>query len=824
MSDCWCCDRGTPISPRTVFNRPGLSALKYRVGTFSSFRRAMLESIANEPQLRLWTSRAEDDYGIEIIELWAYLADILTFYQERIANEAFLRTVVQRDSVMKLAALIDYALAPGVAATAYLAFTVDKTNPAIPASLRVQSKPASGQSPATFETEATMNTSAAVNQVRVWSVPTADLENYGANNTQAIVLYGGSDLKVGQSLIYFAGSHIEEKKITDLTTTERGQQLTWSPPIATAYPNGAEVYRFGRKFQLFGSSAPPSFAKPVLDSQGNIASSKPVATDFSQSSTTTLYLDGVVKNLEANSQVLVIIPGDSTALFTITAVKQVGRTFSPQTVGTTTTGTTTVGALSGTVTQIDLQPVAFPTAVKAVSDIRTIQVYELTSGEISFSRRNFGGSSAQIPAGTFKVYSDKVRTTDLTVGSLAMIADDSGQAEQITITKVSAFSSILVEQGITIEFTPPLTKAYDGETAELYGNVVKATHGETVKDETLGSGDGTQASQTFTLKKSPVTYTPDATAARGAKTSLQVAVDGVYWTEATNFFGREASDRIYVTSIDDDDALHIQFGDGLRGARLPTGVNNIHAKYRKGWGTAGSVAASKLTTLLDAKPGLKSATNPAPSFGWAEPETLAEARQNAPTTVLTFDRAVSLLDFENLARTYPGVGKARAAWVWDNEEQIVQLTCAAGDGASIVPIQSGLLAYLDARRDPNRQLNIADFTPVGIKLHVYIVVDPNYDSSTILANAQAAVGSAQLPDESYGFFAFERLNLDEDIHLSEVYAALQNATGVVAVEIDELHRKDDSSVTLQNIVPIGPAELAMIEAAADVLIELKSEL
>ncbi len=108
MSDCWCCDRGTPVSPRVIFNRPALSALNYRVGTFSSFRRAMIETIATEPLLLKWTSRDADDYGIEIVELWAYLADVLTFYQERIANEAFLRTTTQRDSLMRLAALIDY--------------------------------------------------------------------------------------------------------------------------------------------------------------------------------------------------------------------------------------------------------------------------------------------------------------------------------------------------------------------------------------------------------------------------------------------------------------------------------------------------------------------------------------------------------------------------------------------------------------------------------------------------------------------------------------------------------------------------------------------
>jgi len=814
MNDCGCCDPLAPLSPRAIFNRPGLSALKYRISTFSSFKRAMIESAAGQSALIPWTSRESDDYGIELIELWAYLGDILTFYQERIANEAFLRTVVQRDSLIRLAGLIDYKLAPGVSATAYLAFIVDQTSPSIPLSLRVQSKPEPGQTPATFETEAALAASAKVNKFRVWPLPTADLENYGLGNDRAILFSGGAELKAGQQLVFFAGTHIEEKRIESITGTSRGQLTIWSPKIAAAFTNGAEVYRMGRKFNLFGYTAPATYSQNVIDSNGYIVGARQINTIFHLAAGTTLYLDGEVRDLKVGSQVLVVIHNDGYAgnfngLFTISAVTQVGGTFGPQT---------------NTVTRLDLVSPSYPPVVPAVQDLRNVQVCELTSSEVSFSRRNFGGDPAQIPAGTFQIYTDQVAASDLSAGQIVTIADDRGAAEQVTVTAASEYSPTLVEPGTKIEFTPPLANAYAGETAVVYGNVVKATHGETVKDETLGSGDGSQASQEFTLKKSPVTFTPDKLAEGGAKNSLQVMVNGIRWQEVPDFFGRQADEPVYVTSIDDSSNMTVEFGDGVNGARLPTGVNNVHAKYRKGWGKAGSVKAGKLTTLLDAKPGLKSVSNPAPSFGWADPETLADARRNAPTTVMTFDRAVSLEDFELLARSYPGVGKARAAWVWNDEQQVVQLTCAGSDGVSILPVRSNLLAYLDARRDPNRELQIDDFTPAGIQMHAFVVPDPAYDPDDVLSRAQAAVGTAQLPDESYGFFAFERLDLDQDIHLSEVYAALQAVPGVVAVHIDLLQRKDAPTGAPENIVPIGPSELGMVEDPADVTLELKDEL
>ena len=91
------------------------------------------------------------------------MADVLAFYQERIANEAFLRTATERRSVLELAALLGYELAPGVAADTWLAFTLQDAPGApakaplpvtIPAGTRAQSVPGPDETPQTFETVA----------------------------------------------------------------------------------------------------------------------------------------------------------------------------------------------------------------------------------------------------------------------------------------------------------------------------------------------------------------------------------------------------------------------------------------------------------------------------------------------------------------------------------------------------------------------------------------------------------------------------------------------------------------------------------------------
>src|SRR5262245_4751356 len=115
---CGCCQPAAPLTPLTVDNLPGLSALAYRIGSYASFRESMLEAISRSPELASLATRQGDDYAITVIDLWAAVADVLTFYHERYANEFFLRTAQQPESIRRIARLLDYRPRPGVAALA----------------------------------------------------------------------------------------------------------------------------------------------------------------------------------------------------------------------------------------------------------------------------------------------------------------------------------------------------------------------------------------------------------------------------------------------------------------------------------------------------------------------------------------------------------------------------------------------------------------------------------------------------------------------------------------------------------------------------------
>jgi hypothetical protein len=137
---CGCCEGTQAWTPVSTANRPGLAALRYRAGTHGTFLATMKarlatmtvdapgadgQTIESFRPLTGLTTRDASDPAIALLDAWASVADILTFYQERIANEGYLRTATERRSILELARLVGYALRPGVAATVYLAYALD---------------------------------------------------------------------------------------------------------------------------------------------------------------------------------------------------------------------------------------------------------------------------------------------------------------------------------------------------------------------------------------------------------------------------------------------------------------------------------------------------------------------------------------------------------------------------------------------------------------------------------------------------------------------------------------------------------------------------
>jgi hypothetical protein len=331
---------------------------------------------------------------------------------------------------------------------------------------------------------------------------------------------------------------------------------------------------------------------------------------------------------------------------------------------------------------------------------------------------------------------------------------------------------------------------YKRDTVKIYGNVVRATHGQT-QDEVLGSGDGSQKLQSFQLKQSPLTYLAAPTPS-GAQSTLEVRVNDVLWHEANNQFALGPNDRNYVTKAGDDAKVTVVFGNGDHGARTPTGSENVKAVYRFGIGQPGNVNAEQIKLPLTRPLGVKDVINPLPASGGADRETRDQARRNAPIGTLALDRLVSVQDYADFARTFAGIGKASARRLSDGLRQVVHLTIA-GAGDVLIDETSdlyrNLILALKRFGDPSLPLEVDVFERVLLVISAKLKIHPDY----LLESVKPKIREALL--EKLGFDSCE---LGQDVTQSEVISVIQSVPGVIYVDLEKLDAVDEAKLSNPN--------------------------
>ncbi|MEW7847669.1 putative baseplate assembly protein [Massilia aurea] len=175
---CGCCEGIAISTPQPTANRPGQDALRYRIGTHGSFLQTMKarlsgHALGGPPAMRPLAglrTREGTDPAIALLDCWATVADVLTFYQERIANEGYLRTATELRSMFELARLVGYRPRPGVAASVYLSYTIDANTAQdiiVPQGSRAQTIPGQDEQPQIFETVEDLKARAAWNRLGV---------------------------------------------------------------------------------------------------------------------------------------------------------------------------------------------------------------------------------------------------------------------------------------------------------------------------------------------------------------------------------------------------------------------------------------------------------------------------------------------------------------------------------------------------------------------------------------------------------------------------------------------------------------------------------
>jgi len=781
--------------PATTANRPGQPAIAYRSGTHAAFLQRMLAQLQAAPALAALTTRDRDDPTIALLDAWAVAADVITFYQERIANEGFLRTATERRSALELARFVGHELGPGLAASVYLAFTVEDAPGApaevlVPRATRVQSIPRPGQLPQTFETAAPLQARAAANAMRL---RLREPQTIGPDSAMIAGLSAG--LQPGDSLLIDGGPG-KRRLVTVTTVTPEPlaghTRVAWTPVLGSndhsAVAPQAGLYVFRQRAALFGQSAPDlrllsdqavaQYFKPYVGPP-NLAGEAQQKRQEHEGWPGSLAVDNKTARLDAHYPQ--IRPGGWAAF--LASGKDGVITLLLRTIRGVTQSAEPDFFLNAQTTVL-----VFDEALGEALPIRDTLVL-LQSEELELAEQPF---AAELPAKTAERTQLAMAgpAVDLTPGQPLVVSGElvgGGGATGSEIVFLDSFSPEEGQHRLKLA-QPGLQGRYLRATLTVNGNIGLATHGETVAGEVLGSGDGGQANQRFKLRRGPLTHLPAPTS-EGAVSTLVVRVDGVRWREVPALNGLAPHDQVYTLRRDVSGDTYVIFGDGLNGARLPSGQENVVATYRVGLGPAGNVDAGALTLLQTRPMGIRAVTNPLPATGGVAPESLADARERVPRGVLTLGRIVSARDYEDFARGFAGVGQARATMLWTGQTRLIHITVADAQGQAVPDGSALYLALEQAIKglgNPLQRFQIDTFTAVPFNVEARLWVDPRYDAEAVAAAAQAVLSDA---------FAGRRRDFGQGVTASEVIVVLQGVPGVVAVDLDKLQspppRDDD---------------------------------
>lgn len=632
-----------------------------------------------------WQGNDPADFGLALIEAFAYMGDQVNYYIDRIANESYILTATQRQSLLNIANTYGYT------PTGYVGSVVD------------------------------------------------------AQLTSGI----GSESEIGGSIlttVTIEGSSVAHAAEVAISTThpfEVGDYVIIDGLSETAYNGTYEVLKTG--IDVNGSNVivykPESTIASITGDGTRFTVTTTEAHQFS--ATEAIVISGASVSGYNSNWVVYDTPTDTT--FRVTSA-----------LNTSATG--------GTVNYQD---------IATNGDLSTILGYAYTIG------------TTTVPAGTQLTaevtYEDKVQQVMFTTLTDAVVAHLGNPYNSVTVQ---------CRQGEDVSFR-----------AKNLKNLTTNSHD--INGELIGYSDGA-ADQSFSLSETRVD-----------KAFLEVYVDSGSnfnkWQQVQHITDYGPSSAVYTVSIDANNLVQVNFGDGVSGA-IPPKDGAIKAVYYAGGGPVGNIAAGKLNTISavpnadspELEQGIKSyftVTNPTEASGGSDPESNDVIRYNAPRTLSALNRAVTLDDYANLALSIRGIGKANATS--ENRTSVTvyvaptrsdnssDMTPGITYGAGGVPAESTAMATL--------RTSVSDFLADKKLIGTSVVVDyPTYVPVVLTVEYSALPQYTNSQVESYiknaifSQFSYNYVDFADTITPEEVEFKLRQVEGIRNIKVTEFYRTGGS--------------------------------
>ncbi|MEM9332142.1 MAG: baseplate J/gp47 family protein [Pseudomonadota bacterium] len=727
MATCPC---DSKLPPVCLDIPPGLSRLPLQEFGFHEIKRALLDSVSQNPALKGWSTDGQQDLGVMILDMWAYVSDVTRFYDGEINGEFYLGTAQHTRSAKRLTKLLGYRPRPALSATTTLVLEADKREEIkIPVGTGFRSEGFDDEPPQVFETLTPFSISPARN---VWNLRAIEDEIYPGRillrardngvPRRGILAFRVDGVPSHASQISGVSKFVgpDDRVFTEVELEEEFEPIDGTPLNAI-------------KARLMGLTA----AKSPLDH------------NFTG---TTLTLDGLYPQLKAG-EIAVLETSTGLHPFEIAGVSRIDLALPIE----------SEPAITAPVSRI--AHAGFPLSV----------LEEHTDYRVHFNPIRIGRLRA--PAKTEIILDDLAESVALKQPDIRLDQAETGPfvlAGQNPTGEIMQGDVLREVRRRNYNYIPNLGRPSFAAPLvaplKLFGNVIEAVRGESIVGEVVGSADASNPNNRFVLKKAPLTWIEDSASFTGIRPLLDVYVDGIRWQRVESLYTAKPEDRVYRIEEDERGKTWIVFGNGKRGARPTSGIENVVADYRWGAGTAKPPPGS-ISQAIKPPKGLKRTSNPIPATGGADAEAIEDIRKNAPAKVLAFGRAVSVQDFQALAAGFPGVINTAAGWAWHNRRQraVVTIWVISDGGLDFDALTEWLTGMA------------AEGTPVEVKLAEGIAKTLTASVLALPDHNSAAVKDAvkaRLLDET---LAFNAMPIGGVLYRSQLVKEIQTVPGVSSV-------------------------------------------
>ena len=798
------------IFPKTIKNRPGLPQIDFRIGTYSDFLGAMFGAMDHEELLENWTHRESDDPGIALLEGASVLGDILTFYQDLYANEAFLRTATWRESVGDLVRLMGYRLSPGLGGSGSFAVEVKEGDPiTIPAGFQVKAQLEGFDTKMEFETSSELiayHGLSALSLYRPSSIPSFPWRVTTFSLKTATLDLSGIELSVGDSLILLDSISGPTTNIQIVVVKEIEEQFDRTNITIEGYwekGNGlssVHVYKLGRTFCHFGHNAPSEVVEVSsgMATTHSITYTRKVGSTTSSTGHTTIDpsiasteipLDSEAQDVATGGKLVIRSIGgtDRTVVRTVKGSRQTSLTWGAQVGGTT-------------ILTIDRRMDYTVTS----TDIRDLIIYETIGSKILLNPVRTIESGTDGTRLDVYINPDDYQQLD---GRTMILQKEDGTSMETMVTidqdetddEGDCLRPLYLSAPLSGDFALgdfPLDPPDDDPPVTAFGNVIKATQGKSESEAILGNGDARQLFQSFMLPKSPLTYLNDAAADPPETPEVEIYIDNIKWSLVATLFDSSSEDEVYIIRQDEDGNSWVQFGDGVTGKRLSSGIKNVMARYRSGSGAYGILEEGTTVRPGSKLKGIDKIHLPGTVTGGCEAETRDNAREAAPGKIQSLGRLVSLQDFESEVLGIAGVSKAKAQWeLIDNVPSIIlTILMDTGRDEEIDQVRNTMSSYNRSRGSQRYPIIVKPGSRKNIYLDITFGIHSSYQEDLVIEEIQTALGmplddadetESEGSDSTKvtGLFTETIRQFGKPEYATRIAGIIQNVDGVIWAEV-----------------------------------------